>query len=221
MARRGCRDRGQPRRSVPSAAPRSRRSWPSLPPSLTSPTTTATGTRRHAGHLPPLRGATMRSIPSPGDLPTSCRTIRNTRSQLSRADLWSAVKKDSSSRRAGDSHCWCTLMTPPAFSRCPTGRTAVDAADRQATRDSTGPAPAALRSRPSRPTVSGPSHCTSTPSGPTRSPSNTATCTTRPTGPSPQPLHDYFPAPASLPEPRRRRGHRGSDTAHPTRWAVR
>lgn len=39
---------------------------------------------------------------------------------------------------------------------------------------STTPAPAALRSRPSRPTASGPTNCASTPSGPTRSPGRTA-----------------------------------------------
>lgn len=110
-------------------------------------------TRRH---LPLFRGAATRSIPSPGDLPTSCRTTRRPRSRLTRAELWSAVKRASSFPPAADTRCWCTLMTPTAFGCCPTGRTAVGAADRQATRDSTGPAPAALRSRPSRPTVSGP-----------------------------------------------------------------
>lgn len=147
----------------------------------------ATGTRRNAGHLPPFRGAASHAIdPEPWGPPTSCRRLRRTRSRLSRGDRESAGKKASSFQRAAERQCWCTPTTPPAFSHCPTGRTALGAADRPATRDSTGPALAVLRSRPSRPTASGPTNCTSPLSGPTRSRSKTAkrTAPTRSTRPT-------------------------------------
>ena len=92
--------------------------------------------------------------PEPWGPPYAVQDDQEDPSRLSRADLWSAAHKASSSRPVRDTQCWCVPATPPISNACPMRRAATGAADREVTRGSTAPAlrrsPRDPRGRPPR-----------------------------------------------------------------------